>query len=110
MQPDGSLFSGRDACPILKELEDSGAAAVGFNCVPLSDLTPGLVSKLRRHVKGPLICKPNAGEPFLDEDGIAQYPMEAEDFGNLLRECFLSGASLVGGCCGTTPRHIAAAA
>ena len=106
MQPDGSLFSGRDAGPVLKELEDAGAAAVGFNCVPLSDLTPGLVSKLRRYVKGPLICKPNAGEPVIGDDGLAHYPMSPEEFAQKMRPCMDAGAALFGGCCGTTPEHI----
>ncbi len=70
MQPDGSLFSGRDAGPILRELEAAGAAAVGFNCVAADRLTPNLVSKLRRWVKGPLVCKPNAGVPVINETGI----------------------------------------
>ncbi len=106
MQPDGSLFSGRSASPVLKELEEAGAAAVGFNCVPLSDLTPGLVSKLRRVVKGPLICKPNAGEPVIGDDGLAHYPMPADTFAALMAGCADAGAALLGGCCGTTPEHI----
>ena len=55
MQPDGSFFSGRDAGPVLRELEESGAAAVGFNCVAADSMSAGLVSKLRRSVKGPLV-------------------------------------------------------
>ena len=106
MQPDGSLFSGRDAAPVLRELEEAGAAAVGFNCVPLSDLTPGLICKLRRSVRGPLICKPNAGEPVIGEDGLAHYPMSAEEFAEKMHPCVDAGAALLGGCCGTTPEHI----
>ena len=106
MQPDGSLFSGRNAAPVLKELEEAGAAAVGFNCVPLSDLTAGLVSKLRRTMKGPIICKPNAGEPVIGDDGLAHYPMAPEEFAAKMGACMDAGASLLGGCCGTTPEHI----
>ena len=68
MQPDGSLFSGMDAAPVLRELEDAGACAVGFNCVAADNMTAGLVSRLRRYVKGPLVCKPNAGVPVIGED------------------------------------------
>lgn len=110
MQPDGSLFSGMDAGPVLKELEDAGAAAVGFNCVPANPLTPALVSKLRRYVSLPLICKPNAGEPTIGADGLAHYPMEPEEFAGILGDCIRMGAALLGGCCGTTPGHIAAIA
>jgi len=108
MQPDGALFSGRDAAPVLRELEEAGAAAVGFNCVPAGKLLPGLVSKLRRSVKGPLICKPNAGDPVIGEDGLAHYPMDPEEFSGILKDCADTGAAILGGCCGTTPEHIAA--
>ena len=107
MQPDGSFFSGRDAGPVLQELEQAGAAAVGFNCVAADDMLPGLVSKLRRYVKGPLVCKPNAGMPVIGEDQIPRYPMEPEEFTRLVLACRDMGASILGGCCGTDPSFIA---
>ena len=106
MQPDGSLFSGADAGKVLKGLEDAGAAAVGFNCVAADMMTPYLVSKLRRYVKIPLICKPNAGDPVIDAQGIARYSMPPGDFGHILRQCAENGATLLGGCCGTDPDYI----
>lgn len=108
MQPDGSLFSGMEAAPVLQELEEAGAAAVGFNCVAAGILLPGLVSKLRRQVKGPLICKPNAGIPEIGSDQLPHYPMNPEEFGSVLADCAAAGATLLGGCCGTTPAHIRA--
>jgi 5-methyltetrahydrofolate--homocysteine methyltransferase len=108
MQPDGSFFSGRDAGPVLKELEESGAAAVGFNCVAADPFLPGLVSKLRRYVKGPLVCKPNAGVPVIGEDKLAHYSMMPEEFGKIVSQCREMGATILGGCCGTDPRYIAA--
>jgi len=108
MQPDGSLFSGMDAGNVLRELEESGAAAVGFNCVAADMMTPYLVAKLRRSVKGPLICKPNAGIPVIGEDNLPHYPMEPTEFASIQAECVSMGANLLGGCCGTTPEHIAA--
>lgn len=108
MQPDGALFSGRDAGPILAELEAAGAAAVGFNCVAADSQTPGLVSKLRRYVRGPLVCKPNAGNPTIGSDGLAEYPMGPGEFGGILRACRAMGATILGGCCGTAPEYIAA--
>lgn len=108
MQPDGSLFSGRDAVPVLRELEEAGACAVGFNCVAADNMTVGLVSRLRRYVKGPLVCKPNAGTPVIGTDGIPAYPMNTEEFAAILADCAAMGASVLGGCCGTTPEHIAA--
>ncbi len=108
MQADGSLFSGRDAGPILRELEKSGAAAVGFNCVSADMMTPYLVTKLRRYVKGPLICKPNAGNPIIGPDGLARYDMRPEEFAAIVSQCRTNGATLIGGCCGTDPSYIAA--
>ena len=108
MQADGSLFSGMDAGPVLKNLEEMGAAAVGFNCVAADMMTPYLVSKLRRSVKGPLICKPNAGNPVIGEDNLPHYPMEPAEFADIVSQCAAMGATLLGGCCGTAPEYIAA--
>lgn len=108
MQPDGSLFSGRDAAPVLQELEQAGAVAVGFNCVAADDMLPGLVSRLRRYVKGPLVCKPNAGNPVIGSDNLAHYPMQPEEFAVIQRDCYEMGASILGGCCGTSPDFIRA--
>ena len=107
MQSDGSLFSGMDAGPVLKSLEDAGAAAVGFNCVAADNLTAGLVSKLRRYVRCPLICKPNAGIPTIGEDMIPHYPMTSAEFAAVMGDCRQMGASILGGCCGTDPTFIA---
>ena len=108
MQPDGSFFSGRDAGPVLRELEESGAAAVGFNCVAADAFLPGLVSKLRRYTKGPLVCKPNAGVPVIGPDKLAHYNMQPEEFAQIVLQCRDMGASILGGCCGTAPEYIAA--
>lgn len=108
MQPDGALFSGREAGPVLRSLEEAGAAAVGFNCVAADDMTPHLVSRLRRYVKCPILCKPNAGMPTIGDDQIAHYDMSPVEFGRIISQCVQNGASLVGGCCGTTPDHIRA--
>lgn len=108
MQPDGSLFSGMDAGKVLRELEEAGAAAVGFNCVAADCMTPGLVSKLRRQVRGPLICKPNAGIPVIREGGVAEYPMAPAEFAAIVADCHSLGAQILGGCCGTAPAYIRA--
>ena len=108
MQPDGSLFSGREVGPVLRELEENGAAAVGFNCVAADMMTPFLISKLRRCVKGPLVCKPNAGVPLIGADGIPVYPQTPDEFAAIVKQCHENGASILGGCCGTAPEFIAA--
>ena len=108
MQPDGSLFSGREVGPVLRELEENGAAAVGFNCVAADMMTPFLISKLRRYVKGPLVCKPNAGVPLIGADGIPVYPQTPDEFAAIVKQCHENGANILGGCCGTAPEFIAA--
>ena len=108
MQPDGSLFSGADAGKVLKSLEEAGAAAVGFNCVAADMMTPYLISKLRRYVKGPLICKPNAGVPTINDAGIAEYAQTPEEFAAIVKQCEENGATILGGCCGTAPEYIRA--
>jgi 5-methyltetrahydrofolate--homocysteine methyltransferase len=108
MQLDGSLFSGAEAGPVLRSLEEAGAAAVGFNCVAADMMTPYLVSRLRRYVRGPLLCKPNAGIPTINLQGQAEYSMGAAEFTEILRQCKANGATLLGGCCGTDPDFIRA--
>lgn len=108
MQSDGSLFSGMDVGPVFTELEKAGAAALGFNCVAADNLTPGLVTKLRRYTRLPILCKPNAGTPIIGADGLAHYSMDAETFGKIMAQCKEMGAALLGGCCGTDPDFIAA--
>ena len=108
MQPDGALFSGRDAAPVLRELEEAGAAAVGFNCVAADEMLPGLVSKLRRQLKGPILCKPNAGIPVIKPGNVVEYPMEPAEFAEIVADCHAMGAKILGGCCGTAPEYIAA--
>ena len=93
---------------VLKDLEDAGAAAVGFNCVAADMMTPYLITKLRRSVRGPLICKPNAGVPTIGADGIPYYPQTPEEFVSIVMDCHKNGATVLGGCCGTAPEFIAA--
>lgn len=108
MQSGGFLYSGHDAGPLMGQLENWGAAAVGFNCVAADGMVPHLVSKLRRFTKLPLICKPNAGNPIINEKGQAEYKLEPEPFARIVKACYENGASFLGGCCGTTPAHMAA--
>ena len=108
MQSGGFLYSGHDAGPLMEQLEHWGACAVGFNCVAADDMTAHLVSKLRRHTRLPLISKPNAGNPIINEAGLAEYKLEPEPFANIQLEAYHNGAALLGGCCGTTPGHIGA--
>lgn len=103
LRPDGTLRSGHDAETVFAELEQSGAAALGMNCIAADDMLPPLVKRLKRNLSIPLICKPNTGRAV---GGIR--PVDLPMFTDVMRRCMENGASLVGGCCGTTPEHIAA--
>ena len=88
MQSGGFLYSGHDAGPLMGQLEDWGAAAVGFNCVAADEMIPHLVSRLRRFTRLPLICKPNAGNPIINEKGQAEYRLEPEPFARIVKACY----------------------
>lgn len=109
MMNDGFLFCNADAGPVLQNLEQAGAAGVGFNCVAGDMMTPYLVRTLRRYVRGPLLCKPNAGVPVIREGGVPEYSMQPAEFAQILAQCHKNGGTLLGGCCGTDPDFIAAA-
>ena len=97
----------RDA--IHRDLEALGADAVGVNCSCGPDQLVSVVRNLRDAVSLPIIAKPNAGMPVIDEKtGQAVYPMGPEAFARSMRALMEAGATVVGGCCGTTPEHIAA--
>ena len=103
-----TLLYPQEAEAVLLELEEAGAAAVGFNCVAAGPALPALVSKLRRYVRGPLVSKPNAGNPTVSPEGRVVYPMGPEEFARLQAEACRMGAGLLGGCCGTTPAYLSA--
>ena len=57
-----------------------------------------------------MICKPNAGIPTINDQGVAEYAQTPEEFTDIMLQCRDNGATLLGGCCGTTPAFIAALA
>ena len=107
MQSGGYLHNMNHAGSVLSYLEELGASAVGFNCVPADRFTPLLVRDLCRYIKGPLVCKPNAGVPIITENG-PDYGGDYHYFAQTLKECRDNGAQILGGCCGSTPDHIKA--
>ena len=54
----------------------------------------------------PVIAKPNAGLPYIDDSGRAVYSMGPEEFAKHMKKLVAAGASIIGGCCGTTPEYI----
>ncbi len=103
----GRTIMGNRAAEIAQAAAAGGAVAVGANC---GDLTPEeFVPVIKEMLPAglPIIIQPNAGKPRL-ENGITCYDLTTEEFAQGLLECHKAGTQLLGGCCGTTPRHIAA--
>lgn len=107
-EPDGKTLFGTDAVTAALVLEGLGVDAVGVNCSAGPDTMVSLVKDMFQAVSIPIIAKPNAGMPFLDENGKTAYSMQPEEFGEKCKELLNAGASILGGCCGTTPAHIKA--
>ena len=105
---DGMLYFGGALTEAAQTLEALGADAVGVNCSSGPDQLESVIRNLREAVEVPIVAKPNAGMPVIDDEGRAVYPMEPAAFGESMKRLIAAGASIVGGCCGTTPDHIAA--
>ena len=99
-------YFGGNVIDIAASLEEMGAAAVGINCSCGPDQLECIVRNLRERVNIPVIVKPNAGLPVINEKGEAVYPMEPEVFGEHMKKLVQLGAGIVGGCCGTDGRFI----
>jgi methionine synthase / methylenetetrahydrofolate reductase(NADPH) len=109
---DGSPLTaaGESPADVAARLADAGVVAVGSNCT----LGPqGLLDVVRRmgSTGGPVLAaQPNAGLPHVVADRSVRFAGDAEHFARYVLRYVEAGARLVGGCCGTTPEHTAAAA
>lgn len=110
VEADGSIFSGGNAVEAALALESAGASAVGINCSVGPDQLVSVVRNIKEAVSIPVIAKPNAGMPLIDEQGNAVYNMTPAEFAKHLKVLVENGASIIGGCCGTTPEYIKAVA
>lgn len=108
VEADGSIFSGGNAIEAAVSLEAAGADAVGINCSVGPDQLVSVVRNIKENVSIPVIAKPNAGMPTIDDKGNAVYSMTPDEFATYMKTLVDNGASVVGGCCGTTPEFIKA--
>ena len=106
VEADGSIFSGGNIIEAAASLEAAGADAVGVNCSVGPDQLLSVIRNIKENVTVPVIAKPNAGMPFIDDKGNAVYSMKADEFANHIKALVDAGAGIVGGCCGTTPEFI----
>lgn len=86
-------------------LQALGATAVGCNCSSGPEQMAEVVKRMKACARVPVIAKPNAGMPRY-EDGRTVFDMGPVEFGDKASRLVECGASVVGGCCGTTPEHI----
>lgn len=106
VEADGSIFSGGNAVEAAVAFESAGAAAVGINCSVGPDQLVSVIRNIREAVSIPVIAKPNAGMPVIDDQGNAVYSMNPADFAKHMQVLVKNGAGIIGGCCGTTPDFI----
>ena len=103
----GTMLVGSEIGAALTSLEPLGVDMIGLNCATGPAEMSEHLRYLSHHSRIPLSCMPNAGLPELGADG-AVYPLQphelAEAHDTFIREF---GLALVGGCCGTTPEHLA---
>lgn len=106
---DGRTLYGTDPATAVIVLQSLGADAVGLNCStgPEAMLEP--VAQMAEYATVPILAKPNAGMPEL-VDGVTVFRTTPEEFAAVGKKLVETGASILGGCCGTTPEHIKALA
>ncbi len=103
----GVTIMGNTVEETVKMAEENGATAVGANCGELDPVNMAeLVSMFKKSTSLPVIIQPNAGKPVLNDDGTTTFNMGPHEFADELIKCIDNGATLIGGCCGTTPEHI----
>ncbi len=107
-EPNGKTLFGTDAVTAAVTLEKLGACAIGANCSTGPDKMVKLIQSISDVVSVPVIAKPNAGLPSLNEKGETVYDMNEEDFVKGMGMLLDAGASVIGGCCGTSPSYIKA--
>ena len=108
MEADGHLLFGGSAVEAVETLQALGADAVGLNCSTGPDQLEAVVAAMKAVATVPVIAKPNAGMPVMDEMGQAHYSMSPEQFAAAMKRLVDAGAGVVGGCCGTGPEYIRA--
>ena len=90
----------------VRDLTDAGADVIGANCGTIGPMEMSrVIGEMRKLTEGVLIAQPNAGKPELAA-GQVTFNLSPAEFVDGMVKCIEAGATLVGGCCGTTPEHI----
>ena len=94
---------------VIKKYQEKGAALVGANCGTTLEKMEKIITEYAETAPGfPLWAKPNAGLPRMDvETDTAVYDVAPEEIGEFAKKYVATGARVLGGCCGSTPEHVA---
>ena len=104
---DDRTLLGDSPSKVARRIADAGADVIGVNCSGGPSQLLRILKQMRQAVPtGKFWVKPNAGWPE-QVSGRIMYPADAEYFGDYALSFRAAGANIVGGCCGTTPQHIA---
>ncbi|MBU5333310.1 homocysteine S-methyltransferase family protein [Anaerocolumna aminovalerica] len=98
-------LNGTDPATAIMVLQNMGADAVGVNCSTGPEKMCEVVKLMKEYATVPIAAKPNAGLPVLIESETV-FDCGPEEFSLEAKKLVEAGASMVGGCCGTTPEHI----
>ena len=104
---DGRTVTGTDPQTFAITVDAMGADIIGVNCSLGPEQLLPVVKAISENTEKPVSVQPNAGMPQL-VNGKTTFPMGPEDFGEWAPKLLQAGATYLGGCCGTTPAHIAA--
>lgn len=105
---DDRTLLGDDPMKVARTLRDAGVDVIGVNCSGGPAQLLRILKQMKQAVSDAKFwVKPNAGWPE-QVGGRIMYPADEEYFGEYALSFREAGASIVGGCCGTTPQHIAA--
>ena len=105
-EADGRTLYGTDPKTAAVVLKSLGADAIGVNCGDGPDKMVDIIREMASVSDLPIIAKPNAGLPILDATGQTVYNMPENEFADLMLTLIEAGATMLGGCCGTTPEYI----
>lgn len=104
-EKNGRTFTGCTAESAVRTLTSLGADAIGLNCSMGPDDVYPIIRTIAENTYLPVIAKPNGGLP---DPVTGKFSLDADSFAQEMQKCIEAGATVVGGCCGTTPEHIKA--
>ncbi len=104
-QSDGRTLTGTDPSTMAHVIGRLGVTALGVNCsLGPSELKP-IIEAMSKATDVPIMVQPNAGLPKF-HDGVTSFDISADDFAEEMASLVAAGASVLGGCCGSTPEFI----